>query len=76
MRINARCNVSGSCSRTCFVSITGMVDKMENTFVILFAERIPDSGVDLLFGRRGIVGRAVNFSSTGVVVVVGRCKGD
>ena len=51
-----------------------MVGKRENTFMILFAEGIPDSGVGLLFGRRGIIGRAVNFSNAGVAVVVGGCK--
>jgi len=53
-----------------------MMGKIENTFVILFAERIPDSGVGLLFGRRGITGRAIDFSGAGVVVVVGGCKGN
>jgi hypothetical protein len=52
-----------------FLSVTGRMDKPDNTFVILFTKSAPDSGVDLLFALWGIIGRASNFSGTSLVVV-------
>jgi len=54
-------------------SVARVMSKMDNTFVVLFTESIPDPRVGLLFGWWGIIERAVRFPGAGVVV---GCKSD